>query len=125
VHASGNRGDDRLTTNRTEAAVTLFGGRGKDRITGLSNRGKALLDAGRGNDTLFVSREDDADRRDNGGISTVRAGRGDDTLYVMSDGDRDLIDCGPGPDRFRFTQIGVRFPPRENRYRRCPRTRDG
>lgn len=123
VRASGDGGNDRLLISRTERAVALLGGRGRDRLTGLSNRGKALLDAGKGNDTLFVSRQDDADRRDNGGISTVRAGRGNDTLYVMSDGDRDLIDCGPGPDRFRFTELGVRFPPRENRYRRCPPTR--
>jgi hypothetical protein len=123
VYASGDSGNDLLTTSRTEAPVTLLGGRGRDRISGLSNRGKALLDAGAGNDTMFVSRADDADRRDDGGISTVRAGSGNDTLYVMSDGDRDMIDCGPGPDRFRFTEIGVRFPPRENRYRRCPRTR--
>ena len=69
---------------------------------------------------MFVSRADDADRRDTGGISTVRAGTGADTLYVMDDGDRDSVDCGPGHDRFRFTSAGVTSPPFEDRYLRCP-----
>ena len=120
LRASGDAGDDRLETRRNTAAFTLSGGSGKDRMAALENRGPALVDAGAGNDNVFVSRSDDADTRAKGGISTVRAGSGNDTLYVMSDGDRDSVDCGAGRDRFRFTELGVRWPPFEDRYLRCP-----
>ena len=120
LRASGDAGDDRLETRRNTAAFTLSGGSGKDQMAALENRGPALVDAGAGNDNVFVSRSDDADTRAKGGISTVRAGSGDDTLYVMSDGDRDSVDCGAGRDRFRFTELGVRWPPFEDRYLRCP-----
>ncbi len=120
LRASGDDGDDRLETRRNTAAFTLSGGSGKDRMAALENRGPALVDAGAGNDNVFVSRSDDADTRAKGGISTVRAGSGNDTLYVMSDGDRDSVDCGAGRDRFRFTELGVRWPPFEDRYLRCP-----